>query len=37
MNIDLEKANNQFIKYTERYDLENERIKGIFFFIKKER
>ncbi len=28
MNINLEKAKEEFIKYTERFNLENERIKG---------
>ena len=28
MSIDLEKAKEEFIKYTEKYDLENVRIKG---------
>ena len=28
MNIDLEKAKEEFIKYTENYDLTNDRIKG---------
>ena len=28
MHINLEKSEKQFIKYTEEYNLENERIKG---------